>query len=610
VITIALFGLVFATYFDCLGYGFVNLDDPVMVTNNPALLSKDLATLLFKSVPSLFHPVTSLTFYLNYLVGGLDPFGYHLVNVIIHGLNAVLTFVFLFQILGHRALWTAAAVAAIFAIHPSHVEAVVWITARKDVMCTFFILLSLIANHYRVRADRTSRWRLETAVFATFVCAALSKPYGVIVPALVLSMDALVYKKSWRQSAIRQIPYMIISAGLVAYNISIHRDPQALPVERLDNPLLLATKGFCFYTAASLFPRNLHVWYDHDTFRLPAFYIAVCTVLWPAIAAGMIRLKTRRNILLFFSLFFVITIGPILKIIHFGGDFIVADRFTYLPSTAIWVLLAVVIGAAGPMSKTKAGALIVLFAVTSGIYVTMTVAQIRVWGSSELLWRNAILQSPETPYPYIALGNLQLKEGEFELARQSFAGALEVWPDHDEAYRGLALAAKEQGNLSEALEMIGRALAVNPKETSNHFRCGEIYWLRGNLDRAKYHFERWTLLSPGSADAYYNLGSVLIEMKQLVEAQEQLEKAISLHPEHAKANNNLGIVMQRQGRHDRAIPYFMRKIELEPDDPVGWANLGESQIETGNTVAGKENVRKALSMGLDPTQFWSELLER
>jgi tetratricopeptide (TPR) repeat protein len=552
-----LLALAFVAYVPALGAGFI-WDDDDYVTENPTLLDADgLYRIWFEigAVPQ-YYPLVHTTFWIEHKLWGLEPLGFHAVNVLLHGING---FVFwrVLRRLGVGGAWIAAAV---FVLHPVHVESVAWITERKNVLSGCLYLLALQAwlrlEDRAGGSDRPPAGRYLT-VLALFVAALLAKTVTASLPAVLLVVSW------WRRdrlgrTALLTLPMFAI--GAAAGLLTVWMERSVVGAVGADWSLSLAERGLVAGRALWFYLGKL-AWPDPLIFVYPRFSIdagELVSWLWPigALIAAAALWALRESIgraPLAAALYFGLTLGPALGFLDvYPMRFsYVADHFQYLASLGP---IALMVGACVSLVQRRdprvqrvavALAAVVLLALGARTWV-----QTHVYESAETLWRATLQRNPAA---HIAHNNL----GGLLLARSS-----------GDPTAGTAL-------LDEAEAHFREAAAIDYPEAHNNL--GIVLHRRGRLEEAVASYREALRLLPGFADAENNLGISLASLGRLGEAGEHFEEAVRLDPALASARFNLGSLRLYEGRIREAVAQLGEAARLDPEDPETRRKLDEAR---------------------------------
>jgi tetratricopeptide (TPR) repeat protein len=540
VIAAALALLAVILYARTASYPFIQYDDDRYVYQNPAVLaglSLDNLRWAFTTTDAAnWHPITWLSFMFDVQLFGPRPGAMHLENVLLHAANAILLFILL------RAMtddpWPSAFAAALFAVHPAHVESVAWISERKDMLSTLFMLLAMCV-YVRYARRRTRRTLWYALLILLFALALMSKPMVVTLPACLLLIDywPLRRMESWRDARVRlieKIPLAAMSAAacVITY-IAQSRGGAVRPLEQIDLARRLANAliSCAIYLRNVIFPVGLAIPYPLPA-HIPVSALAVSAVVLIALVfAAIAAARSNRRYVTVGLLWFFGTLVPVIGIVQVGEQSM-ADRYTYIPYIGLFLIfawgmaeLAARIGAA-PAASIAAGFLFVL--------AVLAIRQVGVWRDTETL----------------------------------FAHAAKVTTDNWLAYHQLGIAYASQNRLDEAEAMYARALALRPGAAWVRYNLGNALLRQGRSDQAKQQYQLALRDQPDFAPALSNYGILLAGAGELQQAARLFEKAIDAAPDFAEAHANLGLVRLKTGDTDGAEREFRLALHLAPHLPA------------------------------------------
>jgi protein O-mannosyl-transferase len=577
-------------YLPALRAGYV-WDDDDYVTNNPLLSAPDGLWRIWFSMdqPSQYFPLVYTSFRLEYALWGLEPFGYHLVNVLLHAANALLLVVVLHQ-LKLPGAWLAG---AIFALHPVHVESVAWITERKNVLSTFFFLTALAAWIRFAEPGAGARARWYGLSLGSYVLALLAKTTACTLPAAqILALFVRGRPVGLRRVA-QVLPFFVVGVAMGLLTLWWERVKQGTHGERFEMTLvestLVASRAVWFYLGKLAWPTQL-------SFSYPRFAIDPGD-LWQYLplvagAALLLALWRFRDALgrgpLAAALFFVAMLSPLIGFIPlytFLYTF-VADHYQYVASIGPIALLA---GAAAhhlwPRAPRLAlGAAAVLLAVLGAL----TFAQSRVYESSETLWRDVIAKNPGSWMAHANLGRELLREGPAAEALPSFQEAARLRPDLAQPHHGMGAALVRSGRPDEARPHFERALEIDPDFHASHQRLAALRWREGDRDGALAHFDAMVRIAPRDAASRVAHARALAALGRAAEADAEYRAALALAPEHPAALRGLARLRAscpggRAPESGEASEPAERLVDLRPGDPSALRLLAAAYAAEGRT---------------------------
>jgi len=546
--------------------GFI-WDDETWITDNRLLrtLAGLRAIWLEPARSPQYYPLTQTTHWLEYHLWGPRPLGYHLVNVALHALNAGLVWLTLAR-LAVPGAWVAAAV---FALHPVHVESVAWAAELKNVQAGVFSLLALLL-YLRFALGRRSA-ALYVLAFVAFVLAVLSKTVACTVPAAALVCVWWKRGSLARRDIVPVVPFFLVglaggleTAMVEKYQVGAQGADWTLSAA---DRCVLAGRALCFYAAKLVAPIRLSFIYPRWTIDAGAWWQWLFPLAAVGVVAALWRLRDRigRGPLAA-VLYFAITLAPALGFVDvypFRYSF-VADHFQYLASLGPITLL-VALGTAGVRKVAARGAAARL--ACAGLLLALgaaTSSRAHVFADLETLWRDTLSKNPAEWSAYNNLGSLLLERGRPAEAASFLERALALRPDVPEVHHTMADAWLRLGRRDEARAEYARALAVAPGYAPAHNGLGLLLLDEGKATEAIAEFEQAIRLRPDLAAPFYNLGNALVALDRWREAEPYYERALQIDPEFAQAHNNLANLYAYRGNLAGAIEHYEKALALEP----------------------------------------------
>jgi Flp pilus assembly protein TadD len=606
---------------------FLDWDDRENFLQNPhyrGLGAAQLHWMLTTARMGHWIPVTWLSFAVDWLLWGMNPFGYHLTSLVLHGLAAAL-----FYLVARRLLATArpradqtavilgAALAALFfGLHPLRVESVAWITERRDVLAGVFFLAATGAYLGRWTPDGTPRARERLYYLASlglFVAALGSKVMTVTLPAVLLVLDVYPLRRlgpgagGWlggrgHRVWLEKAPFFLLGAAAAVTAVGINRAQGNLTSLAVVGPLdrlAISAYSLIFYPWKTLIPLGLSPMYElpHPldpssgpfvaaALALGAITTAACALArrWPAFSAAWTA--------------YVVMALPVAGLVQNGFQ-IAADRYSYLPCLP-WALLAgaglaalVLPRADGARRPATAAALVT----GAGLVVlaAMSWQQTKVWRDTETLWRRALAVAP-SPVAHSNLGLTLARAGDTRGAVPHYREAIALRPDYAEAWNNLGLAQAQLGDLAGADGSLREAVRLKPPFATAWSNLGMVRARQGRSAEAVAAYREALRLDPAHADAHGNLGGTLDAQGHGEEALRHLREAARLRPDSSDAQSNLGIFHARRGDLSVAARYFEEALRLRPESPEVHNNLGLVLAQQGRLDAAAAHFREALRL--------------
>jgi tetratricopeptide (TPR) repeat protein len=541
-------------------FDFVNYDDNDYVSANPHVLNGlsagAVAWAFTTNHAGNWHPLTWLSLMLDRQLFGPSPAGFHLTNLFFHIANILLLLLVLKQMT--KAIWQSAFVAALFALHPMHVESVAWITERKDVLSTLFWLLAMLAyvrycrcvavpasirDTLRRTAKRPSTAGVEAKHYylvavAFFALGLMTKPMLVTLPFILLLLDYWpLERKISRRLLVEKIPFFALSVISGILTFSIQQSGGGVTILSLNSRIANVFLSYVQYISKTFWPRNLAVLYPLPAAAsIPFWQAAMCALLLLGISVFVVYLGRRNQRYLTVGWFwFIGTLLPVIGIVQVGFQ-AYADRYTYIPYIGLFIMLAW--GSpqllskwisVSPQRKPILGLSMILVLATLGI---CTYRQVSCWQNSITL----------------------------------FSHALEVTQNNYVAYNNIGLAYSKLVRWPQAMEDYRQAIRINPTY----------------------------------AKAHYNLGFAYFSLGHSIEAIEAYKQAVKLKPDYTLAYNNIGVAYSGLGRYNEAIEAFKQAIKINPDSAELHTNLGSTYmaISDKKSAMAEYNILKSLNSEL------------
>ena len=557
-VCLGLAAVTWAIFGQTLTHDFVNFDDHVYVYENPLVIkglsSEGIIGAFTHTHARNWHPLTTLSHMLDCQLYGLKAGGHHLTNVILHTISVLLLFLVLKQMTG--SLWQSAFVAALFAIHPLHVESVAWIAERKDVLSAVFFMLTLAAYARYARRPSAPRYLLVALLFAFGL---ISKPMLVTLPFVLLLLDYWPLGRIGAQKSevrrrlprlIREkIPLFVLSAfSCIATLFAQKQGPGAIDqlpfLWRLENTFV----AYVTYIWQMLWPERLAVFYPHPNDRLSLLEVTAAIALLVGVSLLAIYLRRKNPYLVTGWFWYLGMLVPTIGLVQVGEQ-AHADRYTYLPQIGLYIMIAWIGGdlllESTRMRRALVGAIAVMVIVSLGV---RAFGQTSYWKNSQTLWNHTLAVTTENDVAHNNLGFLCLRRGELDEAVSEFTTALNIRSRNTQTHYSLGTALIENN--------LGNALARKQ------------LW-----DSAIDHLQEAVKLRPDYADGYFNLGSVLFQQGRIDQAIAQWRKALEIRPLDAEALRNVASALREQGNVKEAISEYERALNIAPEDSVALNNL-------------------------------------
>lgn len=574
-----------------LGYGFINYDDPVYLTNNPRVqsgLTWDGIVWAFTGHADYWHPLTWVSHMLDWRLFGADATGHRVVSVLWHAANAALAFVLLRRLTG---AWGLALVsAALFAWHPLRVESVVWVTERKDVMSGFFFLLTLLAyvRYATKRSAGQPAGRAYGLTLALFLGGLMCKPSVVTLPLVLLALDlwplgrlsppsAAGWWRTHRGVLLEKLPFFLLSAviAVVTIKMQVASNAFSLPLplaDRLGNAVVSVAR----YLGNFFWPVDLAFFYEHPG-AWPAMVIAAALALLLALTALAWVRRTREPWLLTGWVWFLAMLLPALGLLQVGVQGM-ADRYTYLP------ILGLHLAVLGSFTRLPIPARGQVVAATLALAVCagLTWRQQHYWRDSESLYQRAIAMDPASAHAEAFLGYTYHEAGRLELAERHARRALGLDPDIHWAWLTLANVQGQTGRLPEAVESYQRLIDMHPGYARGHYLRGLLLQQLGRQQEAEADLTRAAELLPDTAQVHLVLAEFLARQRKFTAAADAYARVTVLRPDLAEAHAGLGYMRALTGQPAAAAQHWEEALRLNPNFPGLRERLQRIRAESGS----------------------------
>lgn len=618
-VIISLAVLSLAIYWPVQKYEFTNYDDTIYVTQNYVTqqgisINNIIAAFTDISIGE-WHPLTMISHMLDWQLFGDKAGGHHWTSVIIHIFNTALLFLFFHTITG--AIWRSAFVAALFAFHPINVDSVAWIAERKNVLSTFFWILTMLFYVWYVRLPN---WRRYLPVFFCFVLGLMSKPMLVTLPFVLLLLDywplnrtTISYQNEDQTTAavlavkkekisfliLEKVPLFILSAvsiGLTLYaadSVNTISTLEEVPMmKRVANVIV----SYGLYIKKMFWPVDLAVFYPFN-FNIPFWHIILAASLIIIITI-CVCVYFRKFPYLFVGWFWYLgTLVPVIGIIKVGSQSM-ADRWAYVPFIGLFIMISW--GMFGIMKKLVSAKIITMIVTVILVaLMILTHFQGKYWRDTFTLFSHtlkvtennsvahyilgdelqkqnkideamihyqaAFLLHTDKSIPLVGMGRALSKQGKHEEAIAVFRQVIKIKPKSAAASDNLCRVLMKMGRVEDAIEEYRRVLKLINDNPGLYNNFGNVLVIKGNYDDAIRQYKEALRIRPADAGIYYNIGMVLIRQGKIDEALKHFQEAIILQPQYAHAHYQVAIILRQKGLLVEADYHFMEAIRINPE---------------------------------------------
>lgn len=610
-IGIILVTLVIGDYAAAFRYGFVNFDDYGYVKENP-IVARGFTVESLKYAWTTFDlgnwmPLTWMSLEGDAALFGVDPRAFHTTNILLHAANVMLFFLVLRSLTANRGC--SAVAAALFAVHPLHVESVAWISERKDVLSTFWLLITLLTYQ---RYSQQPSLRRYLIVVTAFTAGMLSKSMLVTLPLLLILLDVWpLGRLSWsgltglrsepsrRTIILEKVPLLCISfiVGVVTIIAQRATDSVAnLETLSFTTRLLNAIHAYGWYLLKTVFPTNLCAHYLHPGMLMSESQVFVSGVVLFIISMVAWRAAATHPYLVVGWLWFLISLVPVIGLLQVGIQ-AYADRYTYVPHLGLFVALVWLIDA-----QFKRWRINPRFAIGLTVIVVLTMSvitrtQVATWRDNDALLTRLLEVNPESTVAHLAMAKWRHEEGKLDESAIHFQKVLDQDPMNIEAISRLGWIYHQQRNWSEAIAHYEWALRIAPQQmlalsklkelteqgvrpsakssqkgpipekASRLLDLGVAYARQGRMQDALLQFEEAIKLAPEYADPLNNSALALKHLGRTEEAINRLQQAIVIEAENVNSQVNLAVLLEAKGELRAASEHFAAALRIQPKDP-------------------------------------------
>ncbi len=582
-----------AVFWQVYAYDFVNYDDPTYIYENPHIQSgitlKAIKWAFTTDRTGYWHPLTWLSFMLDYQLFKGWAGGYHLVNVLFHVINTLLLFYVLMRMTG--AVWPSAFVATAFALHPLHVESVAWISERKDVLGVFFWLLTMWAYIRFVGRPKITGYLL---VIIFLALGLMAKPMLVTLPFALLLLDywplerlspkdtKTGLKRSPFYLLIEKVPlFTIVLASCVATFIA-QKVTGAMPATeeyRFRVRLANASISYMQYIVKMIWPSHLAVFYPHPGRDVSILYAVVSAVVLLIVTILVIRFAKKHRYLAAGWFWYLGTLIPVIGLVQVGRQSM-ADRYTYITLTGLFIIIAW--GLPELLAKWRYKKIVF---VSSVILVVSAMSictwfQLSCWRNSLTLFQHALEVTNNNYVAHYGIADPLITQGRLDEAIYHYSQAIRIAPDYAIAFNDLGVVLYKEGKTDEAIDYYKRALKADPCLTSVHLSLAAALESKGNLDEAAEHY-KIGLADKDIPEIRRNFGFILVKLGRFEEAAGEYRKILSVTPNDPNILNDLSFILTRTGKFDEAISLCSKALQIAPDSVNTHLNLAAALLSSG-----------------------------
>ncbi|MCE5339765.1 MAG: tetratricopeptide repeat protein [Planctomycetaceae bacterium] len=595
-ISICLAVAIFAVYWQVYSFDFIRFDDGDYITRNVHIRSglnwETIRWAFTSSLASNWHPLTWLSHALDYQLFKNWAGGYHLVNVWFHFANTILLFYVLLR--AAKAVWPAALVAALFALHPLHVESVAWISERKDLLSTMFWLLTMLTYVWYVEKQNAVRYLITLVLF---VLGLISKPMLVTLPFVLLLFDywPLERKFSVRLLA-EKIPFFICAFAVCVVTYIVQKSGGSVSLFRQFSLSIRIKNVFVSYVDyiwKMFYPENLAILYPHPGDNISAAKAVICAIVLICITAAVLYFGRKRKFLISGWLWYLGTLVPVIGIVQVGAQ-AMADRYTYMTLTGLFIMIVWSVKEFVPAKNYKLAA-----AAAGLVLVSLTVdsiAQLQYWKNSQSLFGRAIEVTKNNYMMLDNYGSILVEQGKARDAIKCFKQSQEIYPESPMANNNLGCALQEIGNFKNAETYFRLAIKNDPNFIHPYINLANNLKRQNKPEEINDVLTQAAKLPEMTSETYTRFGRIFFDLQKYELAIGAFDKAIKLDSENIDAYGRRSLAFNAIGKIDEAINDVRFVLKARPKDVMMYRNLGIFLERKGNIADAIEAYRAGLQV--------------
>jgi len=590
--------VIILAYLQLPSHDFLGFDDNEYITQNIHVqkgITLENIVWAFGIIDfAYWHPLTWLSHMLVFQIFGMNPFMHHLINLFLHIANVLLLFLVFKRMTG--SLWKSAFVAALFALHPLNVETVAWASERKNVLSTFFWILTMFT--YVLYAERPGFYRY-LMTFLVFALGLMAKPMLVTLPFVLILLDywplcrfklsqsggmghgirqSILSGSRWSpvlRLFLEKVPFLSLSAVCI-YLSSLSVQHLGIVISTASVPMKLriynALVSYVSYIKKMVWPHNLAVYYPYPE-SIPFWKVAGAAVFLVCVSILVFRALRSKPYLAVGWLWYMGTLVPAIGLIQAGLWPAIADRFSYVPLIGLFIVIAWGIPDLVDRWRYKKIVLAITATALVLIFMATTWFQNRHWQNSIVLFKHALDVTNDNDVAHQKLGEALAAQGKTDEAIRHYYEALRIKPDLVAARLNLGVTLREEGKINEAIEHFSMALQAKPDCAEAYYELGIALEKKGNIDGAEEHYIKALRIKPDYAKAHNNLGIVLARQKKDKDAIFHFYEALRIDSDFAGAYYNLGIIYANQRNIEKAILYYKKALHFNPNMAQALYNL-------------------------------------
>jgi len=567
----------FAAFAQTLRCDFIIYDDEDHVTKNPhvytGLTTENIKWAFTTGYWANWQPLTWISHMVNCELFKLNPLYHHLTNLLLHIADTVLLFLVLYIMT--TALWQSAFVAALFALHPLHVESVAWVAERKDVLSTLFCLLAFAA-YWRYTKQKSVGFYSLTLLL--FVLGLMSKPMLVTFPFILLLLDywplnrfsSLLLpgsRKIFYRLVIEKIPFFALSAVSCVITYIVQKNAGAVSSCRqlsLDNRIINALLSYFRYIRTMFVPTKLAILYPYTSDSLSATAAVIIAIAILVVTILFLKLAKNHKYLITGWFWYLGTLVPVIGLVQVGAQ-THADRYTYISLIGIFIIIAW--GANDLLKNYRYRTQLLAVAALAALSASAlcTVHQVGYWKNAVTMFEHTAAVTNKNARAHAILGLAYSAKKQYPQAAEHYQMALAIEPDFAVAITNLGCVYAETGNPEKAVELHEKAIKLTPELAMAHYNLATAY---GKLNRhadAMAEYKKTLELDPDIVEAHFGLGIAYANSRLYGEAEQEFNKTLKLNPEYAQGHYSLALLYADTGRKDLALTQYKTLKSLDPN---------------------------------------------
>ena len=594
----------FIVFFPTLLNNLTNWDDRVYVNENPYIIDLswfNLKWIFSNAYMGNYHPLAMISLGIDYQISKLNPFTYHLTNLLLHAGNAALVFLVIFALTGKLNLSVIAGL--LFGVHTLHVESVSWVSERKDVLYAFFYLIALL---YYIRFNKKKERKWYWLSLGFFLLSLLSKGQAVSLSVTLLLVDYFQGKKVFAlKNLTEKLPYFVLAVifGMVAIKAQQGVEATEMVKTAGEQRIFFSAYGFLMYLVKLIVPISLSAYYPYPTISpnvdLPfIYYLSPIFVILFFVA---LYVSFKRSKYVFFGLsFFLINIFLLLQLLPVGGA-IMADRYAYIPSIGYCFLFGFLVLKKEYLPNVKISYAVVFIYLLA--LSTMTFGRTMVWKNNFTLWADVVEKNSEVHLAWYNLGNAHTDTGNYKVAISNYDQAIRILPMYFNAYINRANAKTKLNDHVGAIEDLNFVISHDSSLVNAYINRAMARRSLQDFKGALADYQVSLRMKPNQPELYMSRGNLLFDMKNSEGAIKDFNKVLEIDPKRVDAYTNLAFVKKATGNLEGAVADYSKAIEIQPGNGELYNNRGNIRFQQGRNQEAISDY--GLSIKADPKNYLS-----